>query len=209
MPRTFPGPLGLSSARQDQARLDQQSSQESLQPDDQVASGLVRWQDAFDSLQEQEDNVTPVADIKQRHSLRQMLLLVKDLKQPNETDCGLVLADLSGEIDAFMQKSLVDEYPCLTPGCVLDLVNVSLFRPTEKTAYINVHRRSLNSIFPASGTAERLLCAPIPDFPRVPAGNMSKDDSALPPDAHAPMEEDEHTNWADVLQGFEGDADEW
>lgn len=75
MPRTFPGPLGLSAARQDQARLDQQSSQESLQPDDQVASGLVRWQDAFDSLQEQEDNVTPVADIKQRHSLRQMLLL--------------------------------------------------------------------------------------------------------------------------------------
>jgi hypothetical protein len=143
---SFPGPLGYHSARTKTQDLD--GNIHSTQADEISCSysgnnkNLEIWQTCFDSLDT--DDITPVSCVLENpdiHRVPHMLFLVKvdlflltlkEVKQ-TETDAGLLLLDLTGEAPGFILKSVSEEYS-IRVGSVIELIDVSIFRPTAKVS---------------------------------------------------------------------------
>ncbi|KAJ3087844.1 hypothetical protein HK102_010167 [Quaeritorhiza haematococci] len=95
--------------------------------------------------------IASIALAKLEEKVERLVVLVKDLKQ-SDVDASLTLKDPTGEIRAIMHQKVFDDFPdSIVMGAVLELKEVSMFRPTPRSLYLNVTSSNIMSIFPANG----------------------------------------------------------
>ncbi len=83
---------------------------------------------------------------------KRLLVLLKEIKSP-EIDCLATFQDPTGTIQGILHKSLLESELAehLSPGSVLLLENISIFKPTKVSRYLNLHLNHVICLYTEQG----------------------------------------------------------
>ncbi|KAJ3300413.1 hypothetical protein HK104_000927 [Borealophlyctis nickersoniae] len=97
------------------------------------------------------EGVASVVDIPPSDKVPRLVVLLKEIKQ-TDVDAGATFKDPTGEIHGTIHKKVLDEYgEHLCPGAVLELIKMSVFRPTQRAQYLNITPANVKNLFTVSG----------------------------------------------------------
>lgn len=93
-----------------------------------------------------------------RLKIPRLVVLIKELG-PVNPDSAAKFKDPSGEIRGVIHQNAFESDtvgPLLVPGSILELVDLSVIKPTKQTRHLNVTLQNINSVYLANG--ERHFC---------------------------------------------------
>ncbi|KAI8810551.1 hypothetical protein BJ742DRAFT_182276 [Cladochytrium replicatum] len=91
--------------------------------------------------------------------ISRMIVMIVEIKHSDVlSDAGAVFNDPTGEMPGTIHSSVFERFAeALNPGSVLELQQISVFKPSARSRYLNVTIGNVRSVFPAGGVPVRVL----------------------------------------------------
>ncbi|KAJ3045473.1 hypothetical protein HDV00_009126 [Rhizophlyctis rosea] len=116
------------------------------------ASRCLGADDALADIQ----GLQSVLDMESMGKTGRLVVIIKELKQ-TDLDAGASFKDASASIRGVIHRKVFEELAdVVVPGAVLELKNVTLFKPSHTARYLNILLSNIVSIFTVSGTPPRV-----------------------------------------------------
>ena len=108
----------------------------------------ITWKNAVDQSLIEHENIKSIHNSKKK-CITGLIALIKYI-QITERGASVILKDTSGEINGAIHQAVVGNSTLIThlcQGSVLELQNISVFRPSQSVCCLNVTLKSIKSIF--------------------------------------------------------------
>ncbi|KAH6562714.1 hypothetical protein BASA62_008971 [Batrachochytrium salamandrivorans] len=113
----------------------------------------------FTQYDAQTDGISAVLLTKNANvdsKIQLLVVLIHEIDK-QDADAGALFKDPTGEIRGTIHRDVFEAFPdVLTPGAVLELNSVSIFKPTRRSKYLNVTVANIGSVFTFNGSPPRI-----------------------------------------------------